>query len=302
MHTLAWVLKDAGQKTKLSLENFEFSEISEDEVLAEPLIGSIEGNFVHAMNKKPENIFAARNEEKIILGNAGIVRILKTGCHVTNVKAQDICILFGNALPDKYGYPMKVTGYDNPGSMGMFGKQIKLKKHEVIPIPKNSRLSLEQWAMFSLKFVTAWSNWKSAFKAYRIQMDLPESQMHVWSWGGGVSYAEVKLASLLGCQTGMLLSQEKMKKLCLANQINYIEAGGVYPVIRPYECISRHTHIFTHYAKYEDAEEAMQFAETHDWIPEYDGNIYPFEKIPDLLEEFRNGNTDSYFQLFRVNQ
>ena len=213
MNTIAWVLRDAGEKTEFSLENFEFEDISEDEVLAEPLIGSMEGNFVHAFRKKPENIFLARNEEKIILGNAGVVRILRTGSRVTNVREGDVCILFGNAVPDKYGYPIKVTGYDNPGSMGMFGKQIKLRKNEVIPIPDNTRLSLEQWAMFSLKFVTAWSNWKSAIKAYRIQMDIPETEMHVWGWGGGVSYAELKLASLLGCNTGMILSKPEMQKL-----------------------------------------------------------------------------------------
>ena len=356
MKTEAWVLKEKDEASaEFVYEEFEFSDIQSDEVLAEPLIGSVEGNYVHAVEKKPENIFAARGEDRIVLGNAGIVRIKETGSDVKNVAPGDICILFGNAKPDKYGYPIKVTGYDQPGSVGMLAKTIKLTSHEVIPIPKDTKLTYEQWAMFSLKFVTAWSNWKSALKAFRIQMeDMPLEEMNVWGWGGGVSYAELRLASLLGCRTGMILGSSDMQELCRKNGIAAVDrnmpqssiieevmkltggegvsvfidnigkatynttmrllsrqgvlatcgwrSGGMYPVIRQNECINRHIHVFTHYAPMRDGIEAIDFAEKHDWIPPYDGEVCSFEKVPQLIEDVRLGRNRSYYSLFRINE
>lgn len=349
------MLREKGEITALDLEEFDIGEPSWGEVIAESLIGSMEGNFIHAMEKKPENIFEARNEDAIVLGNAGVVRVISTGSGVPDLREGDLCILFGNARPDGYGYPVKVSGYDCPGSIGLFAKKIRIKSFELIKLPKNTKLNLEKWAMFSLKFVTAWSNWQSAFGACRLQIeDAQYEDLSVWGWGGGVSYAELRLAKLLGCSCGMILSKEKMEDLCRENGIETVsrkasnaeivkevmgrtggkgvsifidnigaptynlttrmtaregvittcgwKAGGMYPVVRPYECIMRHTHIFTHYASRRQALEAMKFAENNNWVPGYGGEICAYENIPDLAKIIREGKADSYFSLYGISE
>ena len=40
-----------------------------------------------------------------------------------------------------------------------------LHETQIIPIPVSSPLSLEQWAAFSLRYITAWANWRVAWRA-----------------------------------------------------------------------------------------------------------------------------------------
>ena len=204
--TDAWVLH-AGEKgahpkrTHLVRETFEFANPGPEEALVTPLFGCMEGNMGHAVERRPIDICLARGEDKVVVGNAGVVHVEKVGAKVTTCKPGDTAILFCNGDPDEFGYPRRIFGYDTPGTIGMLAKQTKLHQGQIIPIPKKSKYSLEQWAAFSLRYCTAWSNWELAYGTLRLLLDekeLPKPQ--VWAWGGGVSLGTVVLAKHYNCE------------------------------------------------------------------------------------------------------
>ncbi len=228
--TEAWVLhagKDirGGEPAALKRESFTFDDISDQEVLVESMYGCWEGNMSHALDRRPVDICIQRKEDRVVIGNAGVVRILKIGRNVTTVKPGDVAVLFCNGKWDKFGYPEKILGYDAEGTIGLLAKQTKLHQYQVIPVPEDSEFSPQQWAAFSLRYITAWSNWNLAYKVWRIQMteeDCPAP--HVWGWGGGVSYAELALAKFNGCRVAMLSASDE--RLCEFKKM------GIYPVDR----------------------------------------------------------------------
>ncbi len=380
--TEAWVLHagksiKGGEPAELKREPFTFDDINEQEVLVEPLYGCWEGNMSHALDRRPVDICIQRNEPKVVIGNAGVVRILKCGSAVTTVKPGNIALLFCNGKWDKFGYPEKILGYDAEGTIGLLARQTKLHQHQVIALPEDTQFTPQQWAAFSLRYITAWSNWNLAYKVWRIQMteeDCPAP--HVWGWGGGVSYAELALAKFSGCRVAMLSANDDRlcefkhmgihpvdrrqfpdldfdeeryrtdpdyKKLYLASEQKFLSivherTGGLgvsifidyvgSPVIRAtlkalarqgvvttagwkhgmtistmraMECISRHQHVHTHYARYPQGRTAIRFAEDTGWMPHLNGHReYSFDDIPELARDYADGKC-SYFPIFRIN-
>jgi NADPH:quinone reductase-like Zn-dependent oxidoreductase len=379
--TEAWVLykgKDphAHEPATLQREEFQFEDISDQEVLVESLYGCWEGNMSHALERRPIDICHQRREEKVVIGNAGVVRIIKCGGAVTTVKEGDVALLFCNGTWDKFGYPEKILGYDAEGTIGLLARKTKLHQYQVIPLPENTNYSLQQWAAFSLRYITAWSNWNLAYRTWRIQMteeDCPAP--HVWGWGGGVSYAELALAKYAGCRVAMISgnddrlcefkkmgitpidrrqfpdldydehryqSDPEYKKAYLASEkkflsvvyertyglgvsifIDYVGSpvfratlkalarqgvvttagwkhGMTITTVRALECINRHQHVHTHYARYAQGRNAVRFAETTGWMPNVNGHHeYSFDEIPRLASDYAEGKA-SYFPIFRV--
>jgi NADPH:quinone reductase-like Zn-dependent oxidoreductase len=359
----------------LRLESFTFPAPGENEVLVEPLLGSWEGNMSHAVMRQPVDICRQRGEDKVVIGNAGVVRVLKPGRQVTTVKEGDVCLVFCNGVWDEHGYPMKIYAYDAPGTVGVMAKRTKLHERQLIPLPSDSGIELDQWAAFSLRFITAWANWKVAYGAWRIQTD-GERAPQVWGWGGGATLAELLLAHLAGCKTAMISSQrERLKSiesagiqavdrglfpdLCYDRErylgcdeyrerylsserrflrtvqestdgqgvsifVDYIgqpvfratlkslsrpgvitsagwKGGMDLAVIRALECMSWHTHVHTHYARYSEGVEAVMFAVERGWAPPAARGTWAWEEIPELAREHALGRITSMFPIFRVN-
>jgi NADPH:quinone reductase-like Zn-dependent oxidoreductase len=380
--TEAWVLYRSNgsqaEAAELKKEVFTFSDITAEEVLVEPIYGCWEANMTHVLQRWPIDICQQRREDKVVLGNAGVVRVLKIGSAVTAVKEEDLCIVFCNSVWDKHGYTLKVLAYDAPNTMGILAKQAKLPQRCLIPIPAASSHSLEKWAAFSLRYVTAWANWHVAFNCWRVQMpDVDPSAVHVWGWGGGVTFAELTFAKAVGCQTAMIASSDPRLQLIAQTGIHpidrrqfedlafdgqkyridpsyraryleaektfltlveaYTEGNGVsifidnigLPVLRPtlkslarqgvittcgwkcgmevsnlraLECINRHIHVHTHYARYQEGLEAIKAAEAIDWLaPLANDKTYQWNEIPQLAEDYAAGRIDSYFPIFQVN-
>lgn len=378
--TDAWVLyagdgPDAGS-TELVREEFEFDDISSEEVLVRPLYGCWEGNMGHALHRKPVDIARQRGEEKLVFGNAGVVEVIDVGGDVDTVRVGDKAILFCNGIWDKYGYPKKIFGYDAPNTIGMLAKKSKVHQKQLIPVPSNSRYDLARWAAFSLRYITAWSNWRLAYGTLRLELneeELPDPV--VWGWGGGVSLAELHLARLQGCRAFQVSSREDRQKaaedlgitaidrnefpklnydakryktdpeykaeykesedrfLSIVDDLTNGHGVNIFldyvgsPVIRAtlkamarqgvlatagwkegmslwflraVECIDRHQHIHTHYARYGEGVAAVRFAEAHEWLPTVDKRIYTFDEIPELARDYDNGDF-TYFPVFSVN-
>jgi NADPH:quinone reductase-like Zn-dependent oxidoreductase len=212
--TEAWTLSELrpGGDCKtmpLKKERFTFPDITEDEVLVEPLYGTWEGNMGHALHRRPIDICKERGELKVVIGNSGVVRVLKTGAAVRSVREGSHCILFCNALPDRRGYPTKIFGYDAPNTVGLLAKRTKVKHDQLIAIPSRSKYSLQQWAAFSLRYITAWANWKVAYACWQTLADVSGPlRTYVWGWGGGVAFAELQLARLQDCEAAMIASTD----------------------------------------------------------------------------------------------
>lgn len=360
MITEAWVLTKVDSKNEFIKKEIKVEELKEDELLLKPLYGCLEGNMIHALDSDPIDILQERKEDEIILGNAGIMEVEDVGTlGIERFKRGDKVLFFCNGEQDEYGYPLKITGYDKRLSMGVLAKVIKLKQNEVIKIPNNSKISLQQWAAFSLKFITAWSNWNVAYNSWKIQMpNVSENQIYVFGWGGGVTYAELLLAKKMGCNCTMITSKKENIKMCEKNGINVFnrmiysneeleeqllkytnkitknkkasifidnigkdvykimlkligrqgvitscgwKSGGMLPILRQNECQNRHIQVFTHYAKMSEGIEAIKFAINENWVPPECKKIYKWEEIPDLIKDYRNGNLDTYFPIFKIN-
>lgn len=378
--TDAWVLyphtANEPARAELRRESFTFDAPGDWEILAEPLFGCWEGNMAHALERQPIDVCKARGEERVVIGNAGVVRVLQTGANVTTVKVGDIGVIFCNGKWDKFGYPEKILGYDAPGTMGCLAKQMKLHERQVIPVPKDTQYSLPQWAAFSLRYITAWSNWQMAYGTWRLQMTAEDCPApHVWGWGGGVSMAELALAKFNGCRVAMMSSSAdrlaEMKAMGIlaidrrrfphlsydavaykndaAYRGKYLESEKIFldivkehtdglgvsifcdyvgaPVIRAtlkalarqgivttagwkegmsisslraIECIDRHQHIHTHYARYPQGRSAVRFAENTGWMPHTNGKTYAFDEIPQLAKDYDDGKTN-WYPIFKVN-
>lgn len=377
--TEAWVLyageTDNAGPTELVREEFTFDDISSEEVLVKPLYGCWEGNMGHALERKPVDICRQRGEDKVVIGNAGVVEILDIGSEVTTVRPGDKAILFCNGVWDRFGYPKKIFGYDAPGTIGMLAKRTKLHQKQVIRIPDTNTYDLARWAAFSLRYVTAWSNWRLAFGMLRLQLtenELPDPV--VWGWGGGVSLAELHLAHLNGCRTFQVSSREDRQQLArdlgivpidrmefpnlnfdgkrykedaeykqryktseqrfleIVDDLTNGQGVNVFldyvgsPVIRAtlkamarqgvlatagwkegmhlwfmraIECIDRHQHVHTHYARYPEGVQAVNFAVANEWLPIVDERIYTYDEIPEMARDYDAGQF-TYFPVYKI--
>ena len=109
--------------------------------------------------------------------------------------------------------------------MGVLAKTMKLQHKLVSRIPENTPFTLQQWAAFSLRYITAYANWQAAYHCWRSQMrDVKPEDTIVCAWGGGVSLAEVTLAQRMGCQVMMVASGPERLAL--------LERMGIQPIDR----------------------------------------------------------------------
>ena len=379
--TRAWALPRGDQpKDELHLAEITLPELGPEDCLVEPIYGCWEGNMSHVIDRAPIDVAAARDEPFVVLGNAGVVRVLETGPEVKTVTKGQFAVLFCNGVWDKWGYPIKIFGYDAPGSVGLLAKRTVLHQFQVIPVPDNSRYTLKQWAAFSLRYITAWSNWQQAYGCWRVQMTLEDCPSpFVWGWGGGVTWAELTLARFSGARVTMISGNPKRLRAIQRAGMNavdrrafpdldydaaryrsdeqyrqrYRDSEAIFlrtvreqtddigvsifldyvgsPVtratirslsrqgvvatagwkegmrvehIRAIECIERHTHVHTHYARYPQGRAAIQFAENTGWMPAdtADMDVYDFQEVPQLHLDYNAGRTHSYFPIFEINK
>ncbi len=231
--TEAWVIyrgskdshKRKNEPAELKLESYSFPGIDENEVLAEPLYGCWEANMTHALERVPIDICTDRGEEKVVIGNAGVVRVIQAGKAVNTIAEGDLCLVFCNGIWDQFGYPKKIFAYDAPNTIGVLSKKTKLHEKQLILIPKKTPYSLQQWAAFSLRYITAWANWQQAYGCWSVQWDGECSATPIiWGWGGGVSLAELALAKLSGYPAAMISSNEE--------RLNIVKKLDIQPIDR----------------------------------------------------------------------
>ena len=196
------------------LEAFEVGEPASDDCLIEPLYGCWEGNFSHAITRVPVDICRQRGESKIVLGNSGVVRVLRPGPEVKGFREGDVCLLVGTHIKDRYGYMTTAYAYDAPNTVGLLAKRSNVPYRALMPIPRDSSFTLPQWAAFSLRYITAWANHRVAHGAWRLQVSkelFPEA-FPVWAWGGGVAFAQLTLAMMKDSARCVLITSSQARR------------------------------------------------------------------------------------------
>src|SRR3954468_22384112 len=151
-------------------ESYEIGEPTGDDCLVEPLYGCWEGNFSHAIARVPVDICRQRGESKVVLGNSGVVRVLRPGPDTRGLREGDVCLLVGTHLKDRHGYMTMAYAYDAPNTMGLLSRRTSVPGRALMPVPRDSGFSLPQWAAFNLRYLTAWSNHRVAYGAWRLQV------------------------------------------------------------------------------------------------------------------------------------
>ena len=228
--TRAWVLRRAekGQSCeqgRLELATIMLPPVPGNHVLVESLYGSWEGNMTHALQRDPIDVCQRLGQDWIVLGNGGVVRVLSSGKEAKAFPEGTVCGLVPIAKQDPYGYVRTVVAYDEPGTMGVLAEQFYVKPSQLVPLPDKSIVAPVRWAGFAVRYATAWSNWRVALGAWRLQMaDVPPERTHVWGWGGGVAFAELQLAKAAGFKPVMLHTGSKRAEM--------ISAAGITPLDR----------------------------------------------------------------------
>ncbi len=313
----------------------------------------------HALRRSPVDICVLRNEDRVVVGNAGVVQVVRVGSSVTTLHEGDLGLVFCNGTPDPFGYPNTILGYDAPGTMGVLAKSMKLRERQLIRIPKSSPLTLAQWAAFSLRYITAWANLQVAWGCWQTQMrEVPPEEVFVCGWGGGVALAELLLAKIWGCRVAMIASTPHRLALLKELGIEAIDRspfdkkrfeedllaalrawsndrgvsifidnigahyrgtlkalgrqgiittsgwkhGITHPIMRAMECISRHIHVFTHYARYGEGVAAVDFAQKGTWMVPGVSRVYSWDEVPALAQAYAAGHIEEYFPIFSVNE
>jgi NADPH:quinone reductase-like Zn-dependent oxidoreductase len=226
--TEAYVITSGPARSEavFKLGQFRFDPPNDTELLVRPIYGCWEGNMGHALTSIPVDICRVRGESGVVLGNAGVFQVEKVGQQVEGWGEGDFGMVCCVGDVDDFGYPKTIFGYDARNTIGLLARKTKLRPDQAIRISPDSKYSLKQWAAFSLRYITAWSNWHTAFKCWSAQSaDKPTEHCIVFGWGGGVSFAEVTLARLYGCRAYMMTSRPKCKAL--------LESAGVTAVERP---------------------------------------------------------------------
>jgi NADPH:quinone reductase-like Zn-dependent oxidoreductase len=377
---VAWFLHAGkpGQQgpAELVREELDLPDPGADQVLVEPIYGCWGGNMTHALQRTPVDICRQRREERVVLGNSAVVRVLQVGPAVRGFREGQLAILFSSSVVDAYGYTVKALAYDAPGTMGCLATRMLLRGHELLALPEGTRHALARWAAFAGSSITAWSNWRLAYGVLRLQLGEEElPRPFVWGWGGGTTLAELDLARRHGCaafqisgssrrqgvitETGVtpvdrtlfpdlsydaqrfsadrayqraylssesrfLREVERLTGGAMVNVfIDYIgqpvhratlralarqgvvtsagwKLGMELGYLRAAECIARHQHVHTHYARYAEGVAAVAYAEAEGWLPLVDPEIYRFDEIPELARRYAQGDA-GFYPLFSVN-
>lgn len=347
-------------------ETIDLPPVGPHDVLCRPLYGSWEANMHHALTGDPVDICAMRGEAPCIVGNAGVVRVLEVGREVGDLEPGQAAIQFSAGVVDRFGYMVRASAYDAPGTMGCLATRMVTPARCLVPVPADTRFSLPQWAAFSIRHATAWANWRVAYGVLRLQVGEDELPVpHVWGWGGGTTLAELDLARRQGCATVMLSSRpERLAHIerlgvgaldrspfravsegdaegsevatqafldAVASRtgghgvnifLDYIgtptlratlkalaregvvatagwKGGMATSYRRAVECIQRHQHVHTHYARRQEFVDAVAYGELHGWMPEVDAPIPSFDQVPELARAYAAG-VCGFFPVFAV--
>lgn len=178
----------------IQLDELTLREVGPRDVHLRILAVSAEHNVDHSALADTVNIVEMRGG-KVYPGNSAVAEVLGVGAEVTGFKPGDVVITHANGEPDIYGYPLRIWAYDQPDSIGWYGKEAVVGDWQVIPAPLDCGLSLWEMAALPLRAPTAYHLWRRGLGIYRVKVTRRQrARLNVMGFGGGVSECFLMLA------------------------------------------------------------------------------------------------------------
>jgi crotonyl-CoA carboxylase/reductase len=178
----------------ISLDELTLREMGPNDVHLKILAVSAEHNVDHAALADTMNIAEARGG-KIYPGNSAVGEVLAVGEAVTRFEPGDIVLTHCNGEPDIYGYPLRIWAYDQPDSIGWYGKEAMVGDWQIVPAPLGCGLSLWEMAALPLRAPTAYHLWRRGLGIFRLKVSREKlARLNVLGFGGGVSELFLMLA------------------------------------------------------------------------------------------------------------
>jgi len=182
----------------IELSDLELRPVGPRDVHMKILAVSAEHNVDHAALADTANIAEARGG-KIYPGNSAVGQVMAVGADVTRFKPGDIVITHCNGDPDPYGFPLRIWAYDQPDSIGWYGKEAVVGEWQLIHAPLDCGLNLWEIAALPLRAPTAYHLWRRGLGIFRVKVPYEQlGRLNVLGFGGGVSELFLMLAKSEG--------------------------------------------------------------------------------------------------------
>ncbi len=182
----------------IQMDELELRPMGRFDVHLRILAVSAEHNVDHAALADTINIVEMRGG-KLYPGNSAVGEILGVGDGVQRFKPGEIVLTHCNGAPDKFGYPLRIWGYDQPDSIGWYAEEAMVEEWQLIPCPLDCGLSLWEMAALPLRAPTAYHLWRRALGIYRLKVPAErQAVLNVLAFGGGVSELFLMLAASQG--------------------------------------------------------------------------------------------------------
>jgi crotonyl-CoA carboxylase/reductase len=179
----------------IKLDELELPALGAHDVRLNVIAVSVEHNIDHAVLADTVNIAKLRGG-KIYPGNSAVGEVAAVGDQVTRFKVGDVVVTHCNGEPDIYGYPLRIWAYDQPESIGWYGREAVVGDWQIIPAPLDCGLNLWQIAALPLRAPTAYHMWRRAEAIFRLKVSRERlARLNVLAFGGGVSELFLMLAN-----------------------------------------------------------------------------------------------------------
>jgi crotonyl-CoA carboxylase/reductase len=153
----------------IQLDELTLREVGPRDVHLRILAVSAEHNVDHSALADTVNIVELRGG-KVYPGNSAVGEVIGVGSEVTRFQPGDVVVTHCNGEPDIYGYPLRIWAYDQPDSIGWYGKEAVVGDWQVIPAPLECGLNLWEIAALPLRAPTAYHLWRRAMGIFRIKV------------------------------------------------------------------------------------------------------------------------------------
>lgn len=182
----------------IELDELVLPELGPGDVHLKILAVSGEHNIDHAATADTINIAELRGG-KIYPGNSALGEVLAVGSAVKRFSVGDIVVTHCAGAADIYGFPTRIYAYDEPDSIGWYGKEAVVGDWQIIPAPLDCGLNLWEIAALPLRAPTAYHLWRRGLGIYRVKVPYErQARLNVLGFGGGVSELFLMLAAAEG--------------------------------------------------------------------------------------------------------
>ncbi len=178
----------------VALDTLELPPVGPTDVHLKILAVSGEHNVDHAALADTMNIAEARGG-KMYPGNSAVGEVLAVGELVGKFKPGDVVLTHCNGDPDRFGFPIRIWAYDQPDSVGWYGKEAVVGEWQLLKAPLDCGLNLWEIAALPLRAPTAYHLWRRAEGIFRVKVSREHlATLNVLGFGGGVSELFLMLA------------------------------------------------------------------------------------------------------------